>query len=251
MKDTPLLMRGQMVRSTLDDLKNQTRRVCAHQHWSFSELLDVNKNGFLQKPDRNVSCPYGSVGDRLWVRETHRSNGENVIYRAGGEAGVVPIELSAGMMPEGEKWRPSIFMPRWASRLTLEIVAVRVERLQQISAAEAINEGIPRQKGSGMIEGETCYLMTTNSAYMRGNAGAIHAFRDLWNSINFQPTPIYEKDEATSKRRIVAYQSFPWSDADFDARIPGAREARLFRGKPLTVTSNPWVWVINFKRIAA
>lgn len=125
---------------------------------------------------------YGQPGDRLWVRETWRCRGgreyeyqqhqPSIMYRAD------------TWEYEQEQWRPSIFMPRWASRITLEIESVRVERLNAISAEDAIAEGIRIEKGSGLIDGEDCYMMTTNSGYMRGPLGAIHAYMDLWQSIN-------------------------------------------------------------------
>lgn len=84
-------------------------------------------------------CPYGQPGDRLWVRETFllRNQGKSVIYKADYD----PVE-AAGISGMYGGWRPSIHMPRWASRLTLEITEVRVQRLQDIKEEDAKAEGI-------------------------------------------------------------------------------------------------------------
>lgn len=126
MKERPILFSGPMVRAIIAGTKTQTRRP-----------LDRDKlyNGFaFDDPRIARACPYGQPGDRLWVRETwacdeygrrHQSQGM-VYYRADAE--------SMGT------WRPPIHMPRWASRIDLEITAVRVERVREISEADACAE---------------------------------------------------------------------------------------------------------------
>lgn len=136
-------------------------------------------------------CPYGVPGDRLWVRETFGhfelndsfKPGDRVFYRADGEC----LEL--------QPWRPSIHMPRWASRITLEITAVRVERLHDISESDARAEGItPFNDGHGWH--------TEDGRHYAGTAA--DAYLSLWASIN------------------------------------GEASAR----------ANPWVWVIEFKKVS-
>jgi len=141
MTEHPIIFNGAMVRAILDGRKTQTRRVI--------------------KPHPKVhhihTCPYGQTGDRLWVRETWLATdcaaapfigpprdivGTNahIYYRA--SLGMQHIKQHPDYRPETEyKWRPSIFMPRWASRLTLEVVSVRVERVQDIKLGDIIAEG--------------------------------------------------------------------------------------------------------------
>jgi hypothetical protein len=197
MKERPILFSGDMVRAILKRRKTHTRRPVKHipmlgypEDW----CLKVGTQEF----DRIVGdyqryCPFGQPGDRLWVRETwaewmlrggHEKNwGEgkhgwgNVIYRA---------THNGGMLPECEgfsKWRPSIHMPRWASRLTLEIVSVRVERVQDISESDALNEGILegyKYAAPGVMmtraDGEKCDCAFTHPTAKR-------AYQCLWESI--------------------------------------------------------------------
>jgi hypothetical protein len=135
----------------------------------------------------DFGCPYGQPGDRLWVRETwcqtDRSDGTPVIaYRAGGCIAIgrdgpnkpdyLIRDYAWDETPYTDAWRPSIFMPRWASRLTLEITGVCVERLQDINAGAAQSEGITPYEG-----GWTNGLLGPFS-------DPVLAFSDLWNSIN-------------------------------------------------------------------
>lgn len=210
MSDKPILMCGDMVRATLEDRKTNTRRL--------NDLMEINKcpdawtladaggpiNERENFPTIFINDSTGDVvyikprwcaGDRLWVRETWNC-GESAIkgslgFREYRHIPKAPLENTRSIyyadgVPYIPKmsWRPSIHMPRWASRITLEVVTVSVERLQDISASDAIAEGIRIEKGSGLIDGEDCYMMTTNSGYMRGHAGAIAAFHNLWDSIN-------------------------------------------------------------------
>jgi hypothetical protein len=143
MKERPILFSGPMVRAILDGSKTQTRRVAKE----FDEM--PNLDGILQRFPRQNGCRHGSPGDRLWVRETFAMNeakaGPPVVYRADhGEAQSVFVERphSAEWDVVVTRWRPSIFMPRAASRILLEITDVRVQRLQEISEADARAEGV-------------------------------------------------------------------------------------------------------------
>ena len=129
---------------------------------------------------RQQVCPYGRVGDHLWVRETWAPHtwpptGPSYQYAADDQ------------YPAPERWRPSIHMPRAASRITLEVVSVRVERLNDISEEDAIAEGCPYGVGGWMVD----------------PAVGDKQFPTLWERING----------------------------------PGSWDA------------NPWVWVVEFKRI--
>jgi hypothetical protein len=145
MKERPILFSGPMVQAILDGRKTQTRRVVKPQPEYWEQTggyhYPLDKKPYRGAPVGRVRsideyrCPYGQPGDRLWVRETwHQYAGGEVIYRA--DYG--PESYQAG----AKGWRPSIFMPRWASRITLEITGVRVERVQDISADDARAEGV-------------------------------------------------------------------------------------------------------------
>ena len=151
MKERPILFSGEMVRAVLDGRKWQTRRVVKPQP---HEVVDADAilAGFLDKVPIDVgweyvsrNCPYGRPGDVLWCKETWATRPDldhlkprdipegSKIYRvADGELGLANCD----------RLRPSIFMRRWMSRITLEVTDVRVERVQDISVADAIAEGI-------------------------------------------------------------------------------------------------------------
>ena len=152
-----------MVRAILDGSKTQTRRKVKHDippHLTHVRRL-TNTNGdegavITEHPDMragqlaaSVWCPYGKPGDRIWVRETHliRGAGTVVDYRADMD----PID-AAGHGAFYGGWKPSLFMRREHSRITLEVVSVRVERLQDCSEEDAVAEGITlAERSSGPI----------------------------------------------------------------------------------------------------
>lgn len=139
MKERPILFSGEMVKAILDGRKTQTRRTvnpqptAAHGGFIYKERFD-SWDLFVK-----MRCKQGVVGDRLWVKETFQvvpnlHSGTMPIYRADGEIDrIVP-----------GKWKPSIFMNRKFSRITLEITDVRVERLTEISEVDAWAEGCKR-----------------------------------------------------------------------------------------------------------
>lgn len=198
MKEHPILFSGAMVSALLAGTKTQTRREVKPQFAPEAvpaEMCATNEQGHqvsghsgmwwddeASNADEAVRCPYGQPGDRLWVRETfahiYRDNAkpderrdEDVAYKAD-HPGL--DEHAYG------SWKPSIHMPRWACRIVLEIVSVRVERLQDISDADAVAEGTAQHPD-----------------------GPWHAFRSLWSLINGADS---------------------WD-------------------------ANPWVWVVEFKRV--
>lgn len=210
MKTRPILFSGEMVRAILDGGKTQTRRTRSwglplwnSNHWtlpttpkhdSFMSALDGTDGEVFCRDMAVAYCPYGKPGERLWVRETWTDEvaEENILYRADGE-----IDYGKGGRGKwSPRWKPSIFMPRKHARIFLEIVNVRVERLQEISEQEAKAEGVEPE--------------FANEEYMQAHGGALtgaqyrYGFHKLWGEIN-------------GKRA-------PWS-------------------------SNPWVWVVEFKRL--
>ncbi|WP_039659626.1 hypothetical protein [Pantoea sp. MBLJ3] len=227
MKERPIIFNADMVRAVLDGRKTQTRRIMRVQPDSagFESrfIIDSTKRseigkwcwaepGVFVNPRRSAlfSCPFGENGDRLWVRETcqaveHESGLDVVSYPAeGNEIPVKAHPLDSGRWVDLYRYRggegkivPSIHMPRWASRITLEITGVRVERLQDISEEDAKAEGVP-PAGDLLPDYPGTYL-TPKSDF--ATAGV--AFQRLWQSI---------------------YGDDSWQ-------------------------ANPWVWVIEFKRV--
>jgi hypothetical protein len=175
-----------MVRAILEGRKTQTRRVMVPvreipdaRAWREETVAGVSyaEPGYwvANIPDRygdsqsvytgRAHCPYGVPGDRLWVRETfatHKHIPGHIEYRASHRE---PAEYPFGHIYDDQtRWRPSIFMPRWASRLTLEITEVRVQRVQEISEDDCIAEGVEQWSDSA------------NSPRWK--------FQCLWDSIN-------------------------------------------------------------------
>ncbi|HDC4620396.1 hypothetical protein [Enterobacter asburiae] len=149
-----MIFNGEMVRAILDGRKTQTRRIMKNQpagDYPDTPALIRNVGGGFQwyghyGESSIFNCPFGSVGDRIWVRETWAEAGAGApdlkLYRANYPEHV-PTHYENVPKAEDVRWTPSIHMPRWASRLMLEITGVRVERLRSISQADAIAEGAP------------------------------------------------------------------------------------------------------------
>jgi hypothetical protein len=130
-RERPILFSGAMVRAILDGSKTQTRRVVKYRDYAEDD-----------SQVHATECPYGQPGDRLWVRETWSvppgdevEPGARLLYRAD------PADDAQWSPAPLFRWRPSIHMPRWASRLSLDLTGVRVEPVQDISEADAIAEG--------------------------------------------------------------------------------------------------------------
>lgn len=217
-----------------------------HVHGPFDDpdkpfIIDHEGDGTLMQTQMpvhvHVACPYGQPGDRLWVREKHQywdwdedgvpkiryaadrklewqypdeANAERVA--AIWEKLSAPVNYGLDGAARDRVWRPSIHMPRWASRITLEIVAVRVARLNDISEADALSEGIVRETvivgancNGGIHSEESADRYFYDGGPDEGFEHAADAFVALWESIN--------------------------GAGSWDA--------------------NPWVWVVEFKRVDA
>lgn len=185
MNEHPIIFSAEMVRAILDGRKTQTRRIIKPQ----PALSNVVTAGYANLADRQAAelqwlvehrCPYGQPGDLLWVRESFSP----YLFREGfwywADGNVAQYDAT--------RPKPSIHMPRYASRITLEIVNVRAERVQEIITADIIAEGVLPDEH---------YLGSANRYR--------HAFESLWDSIN-------------------ARRGFGWD-------------------------VNPYVWVIEFKRM--
>jgi len=188
MKEHPIIFSGPMVRAILDGRKTQTRRVVKPQppnktrhmqltegEWcAFGEGTQVAGGAWCGEtgdpPFNRWKCPYGQRGDMLWVREIWKPTCSGltvdtyVRYCADDSRREIVHNLEC-RGHDTERWRPSIHMPRWASRITLEVIAVRVERVQEISEADARKEGIP-------------------SKHVPECGLEINDFHALWDSIN-------------------------------------------------------------------
>jgi hypothetical protein len=188
--ERPILFSGPMVRAILDGHKTQTRRVMKPQPIEGMTYHRVVGHRVGLSPDDRQSpyiwCPYGLPGDRLWVRETFFYEWPEdyppddmrdcrIIYRAD-EPDYITDEMRE--FSSQYRWSPSIHMPRWASRLTLEITDVRVERVRWISEHDAMEEGvtIPEHKRG------TVRLPGGGAPVLRTTYGS--EFAELWNSIN-------------------------------------------------------------------
>ncbi|MFM4167590.1 hypothetical protein AB8R50_21345 [Klebsiella pneumoniae subsp. ozaenae] len=199
MKERGMIFNGELVRAILDGRKTQTRRPIKWKQTRFTEIgerEDGSKWPWSEDAEHACDfwhpCPFGAVGDRIWVREAFRVHSRatdvaTLVYKASErnswteQTRRVPVAV-CNKPATPEKWTPSLHMPRWASRILLEITGVRVERLRSMSQDDARAEGVIA--ASGPME-----------------AGL--AFRELWDSI---------------------YGEESWK-------------------------ANPWVWVIEFKRV--
>lgn len=144
MKERPILFSAPMVRAILAGQKTVTRRVVKLPRWAVAGSESV-EGGVMEVDTANgctadIVCPYGAPGDRLWVRETwacldaKARPGCRLAYRAD--------TIDGERVRVDAPWKPSIHLPRWASRITLEVVKVSVERLHEITDEDAIREGI-------------------------------------------------------------------------------------------------------------
>lgn len=239
MNTKPILMSGEMVLALLAGRKWQTRRAIKPQpefrgsgdswYWAGgSRLVKAGYGAPYVHTDRCAmiramerACSYGSAGDYLWVKETFQlwDNSIDTIevaYRAGWpEASKIietrdkPKGLHRRKLDHTKPWTPSIFMPRWASRITLEIVSVRPERLQDITEEDAEDEGI-----EGRWHPEDPKLWT---------------WKDYRRSKRFKK-PIFHYGSAVT--RVSTYAGL-WESINGDG----------------SWDKNPWVWRIEFKRV--
>lgn len=182
MNEKPILFSGEMVKAILDGRKTMTRRVIKPQPDKKLEHLAGawfthywQHNGLWNDDGKVAKCPYGQPGDRLWVRETFKGawkkNGRAseywLTYRADNKKVLYRTAYIDDFENWPNKWRPSIFMPRWASRITLQITNVRVEHIQGITECDAMFEGL----WNG-------YTATGPDDYHQ------RKFAELWNKLN-------------------------------------------------------------------
>lgn len=209
-REHPILFSAPMIRALLDGSKTQTRRICKSQPYSngfhfdghdilchndylppSAMLMDYREGGEIYTTSDmegwGFCCPYGQPGDKLWVRETfiHIDDegdkfdgmGSQTYYAASGNF----EDNTRWLRERGLKWKPSIHMPRAASRILLEVVSVRVEQLQEISEADALAEGIDTDR---MLERQDSYDIICAGTSAAGRATPQSMFGELWESIN-------------------------------------------------------------------
>jgi hypothetical protein len=197
-KEKPILFSGPMVRAILDGRKTMTRRVVKPQppHSCTYTINGANSHALCFGPigecvpptaksaDHRLPCPYGQPGDRLWIKESYcckADENEQILedefwYRSTDEGeGIVALNEDGGIKEnkdgtEASPWISSRFMPRKASRITLEVTGVRVERLKEITEEDAKAEGV-----DGPSENPLC-VGDCRTHYSH--------FRELWDSIN-------------------------------------------------------------------
>jgi len=201
MKERPILFSGPMVRAIIAGAKTQTRRAVRAGYaqecdaWAYDATRGEWEGGIAADFGRFglgvwARCPYGVPGDRLWVRETWRLAHPDFHDEREGERLGKPMrdgrwchyratyDVDEG---DGSPWKPSIYMPRWASRITLEVTGVRVERLRDISNEDAKAEGMERGEFRGQPMHWRNYLTKSPVDWC---VDPRKSFRTLWASIN-------------------------------------------------------------------
>jgi len=228
MKERPILFSAPMVRAILNGTKNQTRRLVKNTGlYAIDASIhgdDVAKRELLNLATR---CPYGSNGDRMWVRETHAivprtayagSDGVQQVTRTDDDHDAAIFKEGWTRSKSGFSWRPSIHMPRWACRINLEITSVRVERLQEISEPDAEAEGCERMD----FEPEAHdWKICPKCGGMR-----------LHNAIGSGGGVIFDVDCTECDSYVKRYRHL-WESING----PGSWDL------------NPWVWVVEFNLI--
>ena len=228
-KERPILMCAEMVQATLRNVnpKVQTRRIIKPQPVDYDfgvggivaaftrelhkteHMLAVGVTAFNKGQRQNI-CPYGNPGDRLWVRETFAAPWGLDYKFPGGESGIFYRADNRKDFPDDGTWKPSIFMPLKLSRITLEIVIVRVERLHDISEADAKAEGIETKS-----YGSKPFFCTRDYSYQKQADG-------FWPGLCI----------GNGRQYRDSYQTL-WEQLN----------------GPGSWAKNPWVWVIDFKKI--
>ena len=188
-KERPILFSGPMVRAILDGRKTQTRRVIKNSdHYACLTGDCPHQTHSECNADMEAECPFAKPGDRLWVRETwglYDESGTPFDYSNGipkslpdGFHVSYPADDAADIVRNVFSWKPSIHMPRYASRILLEIVSVRVERLNEISVQDAIEEGVTYKDSTGKP------YYPPRKTEDAGHVVPYYAFKALWESIN-------------------------------------------------------------------
>jgi hypothetical protein len=197
-RERPIIFSADSVRAILDGRKTQTRRVV--DELLYIEIDDTDgtlrqvsqsDSGFGAACEKYARCPYGRPGDRLWVRETFAlaatcedpgDEGEGdwrAVYRADGDARSWTEGTGDDAKEIAAPWRSPIFMPRWASRLTLELTEVRVQRVQHITREDAVAEGMSSDPVAGHLRRDGVTELATIVFF-----DPVLSYRRGWNALN-------------------------------------------------------------------
>lgn len=237
--ERPIIFNGAMIRALLDGTKTQTRRVVKGvdgKNWISIPGTPYGCN--IADTEKSLACcPYGVPGDKLWVRESWKpveresDSVDGILYAADGT--FIPIENTreaserwvwVNDSPNRGKGRPSIHMPRWASRTTLEVTEVRVERVQEISGVDARAEGVLYPVKPADEPGQVSPMV---DVALLGRA------KD-WGILKTRDTP--NAREWTHDDLSRLYFSQLWDS--INARRPGC-----------SWSDNPWTWAVSFRRL--
>lgn len=237
MKERPILFSAPMVRAILEGRKTQTRRLVKHKHLTEETHARALQVGCRKAIDElsELPCPYGAVGDRLWVQESWaagccESPTEITCAPSAMNPRETALYYAACNYPQTQfKWRPSIHMPRWASRITLEVIGVRVERLQEISEIDAIAEGIEKNcSAARWIDGR--WMIPPNNGCPRQSRYGCDLCSDEW--MNYL-------DDEYGDPCLSAKEAF---ESLWDSINAARNEAYAWK-------ANPWVWVVEFRKL--
>ena len=262
-----ILFKTEMVQANAAGRKNQTRRVIKTQPpndgqpWQIGQMIEstaredkkhegklhwlVMENEYSIKDyDSNYfTCPYGRPGDILFTRETWAPRndliGAKYYYRADDNGA---LDLTGN-------WKPAIHMPTAAARYFHRITSIRAERIMDISAEDCINEGIESYTEDRLKSKPTRYKLYSLDPGEENDpplycSNPVDSYRSLWQLINGKPKPIQHKQNG--KLITTGYIVYPWGDA---YSLQPFRLIDTWRGKPLTVVPNPWVWRIEYENI--
>lgn len=189
MSERPILMNAAMVRAILEGRKTQTRRPVKTDIAGRVSL--GGRSWHIDDPNCIKACPLGKPGDRLWVRETFAivpgGKGLRATVRYAADGALRAVMSDVDVMTRyginastSDRWRPSIHMPRWASRFILEITDVRVERVQDISEAGAMAEGIELPENGTWRD--YCVEPESNEGHYWCKT-AVNSYRTLWDTL--------------------------------------------------------------------
>lgn len=274
MKSHGLLFSAPMALANVQDRKSQTRRILSQQapdEYPFARLhngtitFSAKAPGDFPMWQHHLKCKY-TPGDTIYQKETFSTDfadhypHDPVWYRVDNDRSH-EIEVRDGKRgiwsPESKRfvefsWTPSLFMPRESSRFTAKLTEVRIQRLQDITEADAITEGL-HDHGAALDTDRGIELSRSFWVGDRMFSTALGAYRHLWNSIHLKPSPVYgSKDKQTKKRPLLYYVSYPWCMEDLERIHPAVNDFHPSRWReiPLLIIPNPWVTALTYKRLS-
>jgi len=224
-KERPIIFSAEMVRAILEGRKTQTRRPIKPQPPNIKgQQVWPNKDGGWSywingSVWQDIKCPFYKRGDVLWVKETWKpfrdKKGFLGIRYKGGAKRLTGHPRGVEFYPDDHRWKSPIYMPHWASRITLEITDIRIERVQDITEKDAIAEGA-FEINDNLKQDAAREALAANKT----TVGPIDYFRELWDSIYIK----MKHQESDMGKFSADNTMYLWDQ-------------------------NPWVWVIKFKKL--